>query len=86
MNADIVTTVGFNPITGKYGGATLPTGTIAFYAGTTQIGSPVSVSGNIDSQTQTASGHAFASFQGSQLPLGQDAITAVYSGDSNYAG
>lgn len=86
LGTDIITTAGFNPITGKYGGAALPTGTITLYAGTTPVGSPIPVGGTINSQTQVAEGQVVTQFPVSQLPIGQDSISVVYSGDLNYAG
>jgi hypothetical protein len=63
-----------NPVTftasiSAYG--TLPTGTIAFYDGTTQIGSSAVAAG-------------VATFTTSALAAGPHSITAVYSGDSSY--
>jgi type II secretory pathway pseudopilin PulG len=49
------------------------TGTVTFKNGATQLGSPVALS----------SGIATYATGGSDLPLGNNAITAVYSGDSN---
>jgi hypothetical protein len=51
--------------------ATTPTGTVTFYDGTTAIGT-VTSSGGSATLTTTA------------LPMGNHAITAMYSGDSNY--
>lgn len=51
--------------------ATTPTGTVAFFDGTTQIGSGVVTAGVATSTT-------------SALTTGTHSITAVYSGDSNY--
>ena len=86
LNVVINTNAGFNPITGTYGGGSLPTGTVTFYLGFfsqgTQIGSPVVVTGRVNPGTQTA--QATASLMTSQLPVGQDIITATYSGDTNY--
>jgi uncharacterized repeat protein (TIGR03803 family) len=58
-------------ITGQYGGSA--TGTVTFYEWSTVIGS-APVSSNTAGLTI------------STLPVGTDAITAVYSGDSNFAG
>ncbi len=53
---------------------TAPTGNVTFKNGTTTLGSaPIGVNGQAD-------------FPTSALPLGDDSITAVYSGDTNYAG
>ena len=49
------------------------TGTVTFKNGATQLGSPVALSSGIATYTTG----------GSDLPLGNNAITAVYSGDSN---
>jgi hypothetical protein len=58
-------------ITGQYGGTA--TGTVTFSIGSTSLGS-VSLSGGSASLATTT------------LPVGTDSITAVYGGDSNYAG
>ena len=59
-------------ITTQYGGT--PTGTVTFSNGTTTLGSSaVNVSG-------------VATLTITTLPVGNDSITAVYSGDSNFSG
>jgi len=55
-------------------GAGTPTGTLQFKDGTTNLGAPVAVSSGS------------ATFSTSSLAVGQHSITAVYSGDSNFAG
>jgi hypothetical protein len=55
-------------------GAIDPTGTVQFFNGKTALGVPVAVTNLI------------ATFTATQLPLGSDSITAVYSGDPNFAG
>ncbi len=50
------------------------TGTITFMDGTTQLGSPITISGGQ------------AQFPTSALAFGTHAITAVYNGDTNYSG
>jgi hypothetical protein len=60
-----------------------PSGTITFFAGTTRLGSPVTVSGVGGSSTNTP--NAVASTITTQLVLGNNNITAKYSGDGNYA-
>lgn len=62
----------------------VPTGTVKFMSGTTQIGNPVTPSWSANSNTCLIT--AIASLTGSNAPLGQDTFTAVYSGDTNYAG
>ncbi len=54
-----------------------PTGTVAFYAGSTLLGT-----GTVSS----AGGQNLAVLSTTNLPLGTDDVTAVYSGDSNFAG
>ena len=81
LNVTISTNAGFNPLTGAYGGASFPTGTVTFFSGSTQIGNPVPVIGEVNPGTQTA--QAIANLT-TQLPLGQDSITAKYTGDVNY--
>ena len=51
--------------------ATMPTGTVAFYDGTTQVGSGVVTAG-------------LATYTTSALTTGSHSMTAVYSGDSSY--
>jgi hypothetical protein len=56
----------------------LPTGTMTFYSNGTPLTSPVPIDAGIIPP--------IASFSTNQLPLGQNNITAQYSGDTNYAG
>lgn len=49
-----------------------PTGTVTFYSGTSSVGA-ATISGSTAALTTTA------------LPVGSDSITAVYSGDTNFA-
>ncbi len=58
-------------LTGQNLGA--PTGTITFYDGSTAL------------DTETVNSPGIVSFSTSSLPAGSHAITAVYSGDPNYA-
>jgi subtilase family serine protease len=58
--------------------STQPSGTVTFYSNGTQFGSPVTVDTGISPPT--------ASFSTNQLPLGQNSITAQYSGDTKYVG
>lgn len=58
-------------VTGQFGGTA--TGTVTFSNGSTSLGT-ASLSGNSAGLTTTA------------LPVGTDSITAVYSGDPNFAG
>ena len=55
-----------------------PTGTMTFYVNGIPLESPVAI--------DTGVIPPFASFSTSQLPLGQDNITAQYNGDTNYTG
>jgi hypothetical protein len=55
--------------------AAVPTGTVQFFMGATQLSQPITLTG---SQAQAA-------VKGVVLPQGMDLITAKYSGDSNYA-
>jgi subtilase family serine protease len=59
-----------------------PTGTVTFFRGSMLLGPPVPVTGSINSTTGLAS--ATASITTSQLPVGSDTVTAIYSGDQNY--
>lgn len=55
-----------------------PTGTVTFSLGNTQLGSAPLV------PNTGASGYAWATFNASSLPLGDDTVTASYPGDGNY--
>ena len=66
--------------TTSYGNA--PTGTLTFFSGTTQLGSPVSLNGGVDPQTHYAL--ATATFALPAMQDGPNEITAQYSGDTNY--
>ena len=57
-----------------------PTGTVTFFSGTTSVGS-VPVSGSVNSSQVNIIATLFIA----NLPIGQDSITAHYSGDSSYA-
>ena len=52
-----------------------PTGTVSFYYGLTQLGTPVAVAAN-----------GTASMATTKLPAGSDVLTAQYSGDTNFNG
>jgi hypothetical protein len=58
-----------------------PGGTVTFFSGTTQLGSAPTF-GGFNSRTGIV--NATASLTTSQLPNGQDSITAQYGGDTNY--
>ena len=60
----------------------VPTGTVTFFAGTTALGAPVAVSNGTDSNKLP---EVTASLATTAIPLGTNSITAVYSGDPNYA-
>ncbi|HEY7855287.1 MAG TPA: Ig-like domain repeat protein [Terriglobales bacterium] len=55
-----------------------PTGTVSFFSGTTQLGSAVGVTTDAKTGLTTAATVVTA-------PVGQDSVTAQYSGDANYA-
>ncbi len=61
-------------VTSASGSGPSPTGNVTFMNGTTALGTPAALSGGTASLTTTA------------LPVGSDSITAVYGGDTNYAG
>lgn len=74
--------------TNSFGAA--PSGTVTFFIGGTQVGSPVAVTG-ISAGTNPQTGalqpaQATATFTDSQLANGQYTLSATYSGDANYAG
>ncbi|MBZ5661315.1 MAG: Ig-like domain repeat protein [Acidobacteriia bacterium] len=82
----IHTQAGLNPLTGTFQNIALPAGTVQFFSGTTPVGSPVAVTGYVNQVTQTAEAQALETFVGSEFPMGQNSIHAVYGGDGNYAG
>lgn len=55
-----------------------PSGTMTFYSNGTQLGAPVAVDSSIIPPV--------ASLPTNQLPIGQNSVTAQYSGDANYTG
>ena len=61
-----------------------PTGTVTFFDGGTQIGSPVAVTST--AATSTTPAGATASLTKTFTTTGTHNITATYSGDTNYAG
>lgn len=78
LTATVNTSSGGNP----------PSGTVTFFIGNTQVGSPVTVSGVpavTNPQGVVKGAQATASFTDSQLANGQYTLSATYSGDSNYA-
>jgi hypothetical protein len=85
LTANISTGVGVNVLTGMYGGAALPTGTVTFFLAGTALGPAVPVTGSI-TPTQMTQGSATATYPTGQFPLGEDGITVQYSGDTNYSG
>jgi subtilase family serine protease len=60
-----------------------PTGTVTFFSGSTQLGTPQTLQASTTPSTCQLSG--LASLSTSSLALGMDLITAKYSGDTNYA-
>ncbi len=66
--------------TNSFGDA--PSGTVTFFSGTNQLGSAPAFGGF---NPQTGIVNATASLTTSQLPNGQDSITAQYDGDQNYS-
>ncbi len=77
-------TIGLGILTTSNGAP--PTGTVTFFLGNTQYGSPIPVVGipaNLGLGAPYPSGAA--GFTTSQLPVGENVITAQYSGDANYA-
>ena len=63
-----------------------PSGTVTFKAGSTTLGTAAVVTGSVNANTGLAAGAASASVAASTLATGANSITAVYSGDTNYAG
>ncbi len=60
-----------------------PTGTITFFDGSTQLGSPQTLAGSTNSATCQINAQVFLTT--SALTLGANTVTAKYSGDTNYA-
>jgi subtilase family serine protease len=78
---------GFNTLTADITSVGLgvgPTGQVTFFSGSTQLGSPVAVTNSSGGGGYSPPG-AQATLTTSQLPLGNNSITAQFSGDSNYA-
>ena len=63
--------------------ANAPTGTITFFAGSTQIGTPQTLQLSTNPTTCQLNGSVYVTT--STLPFGPNTITAKYSGDANYA-
>ena len=61
-----------------------PTGQVTFFANNKQVGAPVTVTNSTAGGPSTIP-NASASLATSLLPLGNDIISAQYSGDTNYA-
>jgi Big-like domain-containing protein len=61
--------------------AAFPTGTVAFFSGTTPVGTASFINGNL----QNGIDNGVATLMTTSLPTGSDSVTAQYSGDSNYA-
>ncbi len=61
-----------------------PSGQVTVFSGSTQLGAPVVVSGTRGSPNGSGP-NAQAFFNTSQLTLGNNSLTAQYSGDGNYA-
>jgi Pro-kumamolisin, activation domain/Bacterial Ig-like domain (group 3) len=76
-----ITTPAFATNSGLLGSVpNFPSGSVAFFNGNTQIGTA-----QVFAQLQTPAGlTAIATLNTSNLPLGQNTITAKYSGDGNY--
>jgi hypothetical protein len=78
---------GFNTLNANINSVGLgagPTGQVTFFSGTAQLGNPVSVTNSTAGGFNSAP-QAQATITTSQLPLGNNSITALYSGDGNYA-
>ncbi len=80
LSATVSTSSGGNP----------PSGTVTFFIGGTQVGSPIPVSG-VSAVTNSLSGvaqgaQAIATLADTQLTTGQYMLSATYSGDGNYGG
>ena len=59
-----------------------PSGTVTFFTGTTQLGTPVTLSAL--SESSPSNSESTAALVTNQLPSGSNNVTAKYSGDTNY--
>lgn len=78
---------GSNPLNASIASTGLgagPTGQVTFFSGATRLGSPVPVTNSV-SGSLSGNPQAQATLNTSQLSLGNNSITAQYSGDGNYA-
>jgi hypothetical protein len=76
-------TIGINPLTGSFCAPALPTGTITLFDATTQKQIATSPIPN-GASTQPGQSVAQITVFTSALSFGNNSVTAVYSGDSNY--
>jgi pro-kumamolisin-like protein/Big-like domain-containing protein len=77
--------IGINPLTGTFCAPALPTGTITLFDATTQKQIATSPIPN-GASTQPGQSAAQITVSTSALSFGNNSVTAVYSGDSNYVG
>jgi hypothetical protein len=57
---------------------------VQFFVGPAALGSPVTVTGGVNTSNTPATAQAIATLTTSTLPSGTDMITAQYNGDNNY--
>ena len=77
---------GFNTLTANItsvGVGAGPTGQVTFFDGATQLGNPVAITNSV-AGSPTNKPQAQVTLTTSQLPLGNNSITAQYTGDGNY--
>ena len=80
---DANTSVTFTATVAPNGSSFVPIGTVTFYEGSTELGT--AYLNNLDNEANPASDNT-ATFSTAGLAGGDDAITAVYSGDLNFTG
>ena len=91
MTVNQGTSVTLNATVSTESAGAAPNGTVTFFSGATQLGSPVAVTGTAGTATFSGTGNlagATASLTTTALPVGADSITAKYNGDTgdtNYA-
>jgi hypothetical protein len=85
LTVAVRTNLGVDPLTGLWGGAALPTGTVTLFDGSTQIGS-ATINNAVINTNQVGQSVVLINVSASALQFGTNNITATYGGDTNYTG
>jgi Pro-kumamolisin, activation domain/Bacterial Ig-like domain (group 3) len=85
LTVAVRTNLGVDPLTGLWGGAALPTGTVTLFDGSTQIGS-ATINNAVINTNQVGQSVVLINISASALQFGTNNITATYGGDTNYTG